>query len=153
MFVILLLASILQAIIVALGFILLVIPGVYLLVRYLFISQAIVLEHKGIGGAFSRSGELVRGSWWRVFGIGLVLFLLVAVIQQAGGGVIVGILSLGRSTTGHLIGDAVNAVVRIIVLPIELGGLTLLYYDLRIRKEGFDLQQMAQTLGRTPPGP
>jgi Membrane domain of glycerophosphoryl diester phosphodiesterase len=144
------LASIVAGILIVIGFLFLVIPGVYLIVRWIFIPETVVLERKGAFAALSRSGELVRGSWWRVAGIGLVLFLLTAFLQAALGGIVGAILSLGSGTTGKLVGDAIQGVVRILIYPIELGGLVLLYYDLRIRKEGFDLQQMVKTM-ETPP--
>jgi hypothetical protein len=144
------LASIVAGILIFIGFVFLIIPGVYLIVRWIFIPEAVVLERRGAFSALSRSGELVRGSWWRIFGIGLVLFILTAVIQAALGGIVGAVLSLGGGTTGGLVGDAVQGIVRILVFPIELGGLVLLYYDLRIRKEGFDMQQMVRGMENAP---
>ena len=125
----LLVANILAAIIIGIGFILLVIPGIYLLVRFAFVSPAVVLERKGPGEALSRSAELVRGSWWRVFGIGLLVFILVAVANGVLGGVLVVLLS-------PRIANAVGVLVSILVQPFAMSALVLLYYDLRIRKEG-----------------
>ncbi|MBV9279565.1 MAG: hypothetical protein JOZ41_05750, partial [Chloroflexi bacterium] len=69
----LLAASLAFALAVLLGTVLLVVPGIFLLVRFLFATQVIVLERADLNTAFRRSWALVEGSWWRVFG----LFLLV----------------------------------------------------------------------------
>jgi hypothetical protein len=68
------LASIILGILVALGVITLFIMSVVFLVRYLFISQAIVIEGEPLFGAFGRSWRLTRGSFWRIFGYGFVIF-------------------------------------------------------------------------------
>lgn len=134
----LILASILYGIIVGIGFILIIIPGIYLVVRFLFVPEAIVLERTGIWGAFSRSGQLVKGSWWRVFGIALLVFVITAVLSSALGGVAGALLVSGH----HVAGQVVAAIVTILVEPFEFGALILLYYDLRIRKEGFDIEHL-----------
>jgi hypothetical protein len=51
----------------------------------------------------------------------------------------------------RILNQAVSGVTNIVVQPIQLGTVTLLYYDLRIRKEGFDLERLARTLQTEPP--
>jgi|SRR5579884_2614799 len=146
-FVTLVAASILEGIVVGVGFIVFVLPGIFLLVRLLFIPQAVVLERKSIFGAFDRSWQLVSGSWWRVFGIGLVLFLIVAVISGVIGGIAGSALALGHGAGGHAASTGIDAIVGIILQPFQLGALTVLYYDLRVRKEGFGVDHLATDLG------
>jgi hypothetical protein len=93
------------------------------------VQPAVVLERKGIGESFGRSSELVRGSWWRVFGIGLLVFVLFAIA----GGVLTTVLSVAVSERVSVV---VSALVNVLVEPFALGSLVLLYYDLRLRKEG-----------------
>jgi Membrane domain of glycerophosphoryl diester phosphodiesterase len=136
------------------GFFFLIIPFFYFLVRYAFITPVIVLEGTGVRKAFSRSAELVRGSWWRVFGILLLLVLIVAVIGFVLlfvlGAVLSRILVLNHSTGGIIWTQIISAIVGIFIQPIELATVVLLYYDLRIRKEGFDLEVAAENMGRPP---
>ncbi len=54
---------------IALGIVLLIVPGLVLLTWWALISPVIVLERKGVGEAFGRSRELVRGNGWTVFGV------------------------------------------------------------------------------------
>jgi hypothetical protein len=137
-------ASILAAIAIVLGLVLLIVPGIILLVHWLFLPQTIVIERSSVGSAFGRSWNLVKGSAWRVVGIGLVIFIIVSVIGGASGGILAAIVSLVGLPSA--IGVALQQVVSILIRPFELGALTLLYYDLRIRKEGFDLEHMARTM-------
>jgi hypothetical protein len=146
-FVSLVVASVLSTICVFVGFFAVIIGALYLYVRFIFISQSLVLEHSGIIGAFRRSGYLVRGSWWRVFGTSVVLFIFVAIVggvASAVGGIFGAFTPYETSTVVKTI---VSSAANVFALPIQLGTLTLLYYDLRIRKEGFDLEQMVQAMG------
>ena len=80
-------ASILAGIAIFVGLILLIVPGLYLLTIWCLIVPVIVLEGAGVGAAFTRSRELVRGNGWNVFGvIVLVLLLLIGV------GIVLGII-------------------------------------------------------------
>jgi hypothetical protein len=75
----LLVTSILYGIAVAVGFFLLIVPGCILLTIWAVIAPVIVIERKGIGGAFGRSQELVRGQGWPVFGTVIAATLLSAI--------------------------------------------------------------------------
>lgn len=120
--------------------------------RLIFGTQAIVLENLGGVDGLRRSWNLVRGSFWRVLAITFVLGLLVALIAQGPSFVIsIGANLLPWPAVGLALNLAAQSIIQILILPIEFAALTLLYYDLRIRKEGFDLQLLAQQLALTPP--
>lgn len=72
-------ASILYGIGVGIGFFLLIVPGCILLTIWAVIAPAIVIEKKGVTGAFGRSRELVRGFGWPVFGTVIVATLITAI--------------------------------------------------------------------------
>jgi hypothetical protein len=137
-------AYIVVAIAVGLGFILLIIPGVYLAVRFAFVGQAVVLEQRGVFESLSRSGELVKDNWWRLFGIGLTFVIGLAIAE--------GIVQLVLTVIFHGLGGilAQNLVSPILFTPIEYIALTLLYFDLRIRKEGFQPAAAADVGGFQP---
>jgi hypothetical protein len=116
-------------------------------VGWFVVVPAMFVERIGLGAAFSRSWQLVRGRWWRTF---LIVFLLVIVwfLVDIGLGAFVnlaqGLLSIFVSpflstivsaAGGQLIGALVNPVIQIAVV--------LVYFDLRVRKEALDLFQMA----------
>jgi hypothetical protein len=72
-------AGILAGLGILVGFILLVVPGLFLLTIWSMIVPAIVIEGRSAGESFSRSREIVRGNGWSVFGLIVITFLLVAV--------------------------------------------------------------------------
>lgn len=122
--------SFLSAILVLIGLIFILIPGIYIAVRFTVASQAAVLERQGVTDSLRRSWNLVQGNWWRVFGIVLVVTILVGVLETLAG-------RLVGAVAGDVLGTGLStAVVGILIQPIQAIALTLLYYDLRIRKEG-----------------
>jgi hypothetical protein len=131
--------------------------AIYLAVTWGFAFPVLLLEGKGIGRAISRSAELVRGSWWRVVGIGLLLLLLntiAGVFFSIPSGVVSG-LTMVLQLPGVLLvlvsalSLLLSAAGQILVGPILYCGWILLYYDLRVRKEGFDLELLAHEVERT----
>jgi len=120
-------------------------------IRFAFVPQVLVLERTHVIQAFRRSWTLVYGSSWRVLGYLLLLSLIVSITAGILGGVASAALAFigGREATA--LAGAVGAVAGILIEPIRGGGLTLLYYDLRIRNEGFDLERLVSTLES--PGP
>jgi hypothetical protein len=84
-------AGILAGIAIAIGFVLLIVPGLILLTIWAVIVPVIVLERTGVFDAFGRSRQLVKGNGWQVFGVIVVVFLITfvvrAVIQGIAGGI------------------------------------------------------------------
>src|SRR5947209_9847380 len=81
----LLAVSLLAGVGVAVGFVLLIIPGLVLLVIWAVVAPVTVLERPGVFAAFGRSRDLVRGNGWNVFGVLVVVFLAVIVISFIAG--------------------------------------------------------------------
>jgi hypothetical protein len=114
--------GILKGIAIAIGFVLLIVPGLILLTIWSVTSPSIVVERRGIFEAFGRSSELVRGNGWQVFGAILVAFLIAFGITAA-------LIAIG----------AVIGVVGVIILAILAGVITapipalvasILFFDL-----------------------
>ena len=104
--------------------------------------------------ALSRSRQLVRGSWWRVFGILLLIWLIYAFISFVivlVGAAVAGLLAFAGESTPVALGQAIVQLVfsvaqQALTQPFSVAGTVLLYYDLRVRKEGLDLQERAEGL-------
>lgn len=116
----------------ALGVVLLIIPGIYVFVRWsLACPAAVVEEVDGPVDAIGRSWGLVAGSWWRVFGILLLTFILASLagalvaapLEIAAWRADSGILSLLASIVGNVVSLSFTALVT-----------TLLYFDLTARR-------------------
>ena len=127
---------------------------VWLLIRWTFRYQVLYLEHAGVGGSLNRSTTLVKGTWWRIFGILVLVVIIVGVLGLILQGVF-GLVSL-LAPAGLLrqaIGGLLSAAVQAVLLPFSAIATTLLYLDQRVRKESLDLQLMAGQAGQVAPPP
>ena len=117
----------------------------YVLVIWFFAVQAVAIENKSTFDALRRSQELVKGNWWRVFGMGVVFVLLgiALLIPAIIASVIVGFINA-------VLSNVVLGVAVALVTPVVYIGSTLLYIDLRVRREGYGLQGLADDLARRP---
>lgn len=136
----LILASILFSFIVAIGFILLIIPGLIFLTWYYLISVCIVLEDESTTGSFSRSKLLVSGYGWHTFGLIIVSFIGIFILSMILGifvGIIIplDIIYVGSNGGSYILGQILTTVANSIITP--LGGIitVLLYFDLKARQE------------------
>lgn len=117
---------------------------------------AIVVENLGIIDALRRSVELVRPYLLHALGayVLLGLLLLVPILIAYAIGIYFEMLTGFESiTTGVIIMSAVVAMATLLIKPVMSIGVVVIYYDLRVRQEGFDLQMMAESLHRPPPPP
>ncbi|WP_405830383.1 glycerophosphoryl diester phosphodiesterase membrane domain-containing protein [Streptomyces sp. NBC_00105] len=127
---------------------------VWLGIKFSLASPALMLEMSSVFKAFTRSSKLVKGSWWRVFGITLLTGIIAFVVglMIVGPLQLVGLLAFGggfdaledgsaQTAWGTLIFSAVGLIIaQTIVMPIQSGVTVLLYVDQRIRREGLDLE-------------
>ncbi len=115
----------------------------YLLVIWFFASHVIIIEGRGPISALGRSNDLVKGSWWRVFGIGVVFTLIMI------GLFLVALIPFGILTIfAPVLGSVFFAVISAVLFPITYIGGTLVYIDLRVRKEDYNLDMMASEIRR-----
>jgi hypothetical protein len=108
-----------------------------------------------VGDALQRSWDLVRGAWWRVFGAYLLLLLLGVIVDLS-----TSLVSLAVGLTGaswavqNIVVQFITLLLTVVYRPVTLAGMTLLYFDLRVRKEGYDLQmaldERAREMGLAP---
>jgi hypothetical protein len=121
------------------------IAGLFFYVRLLLTTQAIVLEDQGPWAGLTRSWRLVGQAFWRSLGIFLLVYAFIYIVSLIVQlpliilGAFFGVL-LNNSVLYQSIASLVTYGVLILVLPLQFIIFTLLYYDLRIRKEGYDLE-------------
>jgi hypothetical protein len=137
--------SILYGLAAALGFLALIVPGVIVLVRFAFGSTVLVVEGKKGSGALGRSWRLSQGHFWKVLGT-FVLALLMAFIIQAILALPTGLIAGELGPSAWPLAAIGNALAMIATTPFTTLIAVLLYFDLRIRKEAFDLEVMAQEM-------
>ena len=119
----LLVISILFAIGVGIGFVLIIIPGLFLLTIWSVVVPVEVLEQRGIIGSFERSRELVRGNGWNVFGVIVIVWVVTAAISI--------LVELLAAPLGHVGRDLIQWVVNVAITPIVALSATVLYLELR----------------------
>jgi hypothetical protein len=137
---------------VGLGFILCIVPGVWLMVSWAVSIPVLLFEGVRGTGALRRSFSLVKGRWWPVLGATL-LGQLIAGILGFVFQIPFSVLSfVGESEVALFAGSAISTALSQTLATPFIGAMTaLIYFDLRVRKEGFDLELLAQHVG-TPPG-
>lgn len=115
---------------------------------YAVTTPVVVLE--SLGGAFDsfgRSWDLTRGFKRKIFVIWFIAALVIYV-PIIGLGMLGGFFSVTLPIVGHAT-QVVSGALPILVYPIFSCIVTLIYYDLRVRREAFDLQVLGQQLGIT----
>jgi len=138
-----LVAAVLRFGLMAIAFMLMIFPVLYVVALLFAVTPVIVLEREGVWTAMRRSASLSRGRKWHI----LNTLGLVALIYY--------VLVLGFSALATLFGDfvistIVSAVVTVLVYPVVAITEALLYYDARIQSEGLDIELMTSALDASP---
>jgi hypothetical protein len=124
-------AIVLAAVGIALGLLLLIVPGIYLAVRWFFVPQAVVLEDARGPAALTRSSAVVQGFWWRTFG----LVIMVNLAAALPGLVLAAPFTAIASSTDRALWSMVGTIsAETVTAPFVALFSTLLYYDLRARR-------------------
>jgi hypothetical protein len=120
------LAGFILAIIVVIGLILLIVPGLIAMTWLFAVVPVVVLEKKDFATAFSRSIELVKGHAWQVFVLILLVVLIVLIVN-----LIVGLI-LGAAGPPFWLNTLIRSIVaNVLVAPFLACALTLGYFVLR----------------------
>lgn len=131
--------------------------AIWLFVLFSLATPALLLEDAPIRRAFGRSRALVRGSWWRIFGItllsgiiaGVVALVITAPFEYFGGGFDQVLTTEPVAPTGtYLLLVTIGGIVAsTITEPFAAGVTVLLYTDQRMRREGMDIE-LARAAGQ-----
>jgi hypothetical protein len=138
-----------QAIVVAVAALVGIVGTFYILASTLVAPVVATLEGVGPLAAIRRSWSLSAGNRWRVLGLQLLLVILNGVISAIVSAIFVTTI-IGDATLRTVAQQLVNAATTILWAPVEWGTFAILYYDLRVRHEAFDLQLAAEALPREP---
>ena len=110
-------------------------------------TQAVVLEDLSSSfDAFGRAWDLTRGFRLKVLGVAVVTWLISQFLPQIVA-TTMSVVILGASPAVQPVLVVLTSLLSILLAPVMPCALTLLYYDLRVRREGFDLQMLSQELG------
>lgn len=145
--------GILQSLGVALGLLLLVVPGLMLMTAWSVAAPVLVMEKRSIEASFGRSGDLTRGHRWSIFVLLVIYFVLATIISVA----VQGLAAAAGVTTAQsgfltttqapsvmaLAAVLVSALTNAVQGVISAAGAAAIYYELRTGKEGAAPDQLA----------
>ena len=152
--------TVLVGILITVGFLMLILPGIYLVLRWSLVIPVAVLEDAGAITAMERSGELTRGDLGRILVI-YVLYFLLAMVFSSVWMIPVGILVVMSGGDPTDLSLALQVIIQVgsylvtcLFGPLLTIAMSLVYYDERVRKEAFDLEHLlAQVEGKTGASP
>lgn len=129
---------------IGLGAIALIVPGVILACGYSVVAQVVMLEDLRRGtDALPRSWQLTKGYKGKAFALGVVIvliFLLPAMVAA---------FLAALFPVSEVAINIASELFQMLVYPVFAAAFTLFYYDLRVRKEAFDVELLGQQLGLT----
>ena len=128
-------------VLMAVAFVFLFLPILYVVALLFAVTPVIVLERGGLWTALRRSASLSKGRKWHV----LNTLGLVAIIYYV---LVLGFSVLASVSGNFVVSTIVSAVVTVLVYPVVAITETLLYYDARIQSEGLDIELMTVALAR-----
>jgi hypothetical protein len=127
--------SLLAGLMIMLGLIALIIPGIYLMFRYWFVHQSVVLEGISGGAALKRSGALMKGNYGTAFVLGILILIISLAAAFAGGFV-----------GSPIVGVVVRILIQTAVFIFSLIAGVVFYFSARCRLESFDLDLLAESV-------
>lgn len=139
---------------IGVGFLLLIVPGIILVLMWSLTIPVAVIEDTGLRDSVNRSTELTKGSRGRVFVIYVLFLVMLYALYMAWMFPVLMVVGLAAQKH-HVVGVPLwmqiaipvgSFISQCLAGPLMTIGLSLLYYDQRVRKEAFDLQHMMATL-------
>lgn len=130
-----------------------VLPAVYLWVAWAVAAPALLLEDLRGWGAMKRSRRLVKGRFWSTFAVLILVAILSFIVQAVFAGILLGVVGASGNEAAVAIAEAIAQTASgVLVTPLSAAVLTVMYFDLRVRKEGFDLELLSHRMGTDPAG-
>jgi hypothetical protein len=128
-----------------------------LMAWFLFIPQAVLLEGTRAAASIGRSIDLVKGKFWKVVGVLILIYIAISLIGlffRLAAGAIMAMVDGGLTSYADLMSSMrrlqqiriVSGIINFFLEPFRMIVVTLLYYDIRVRKEAYDTQLMAEEL-------
>ncbi|MCW2995370.1 MAG: hypothetical protein JWQ18_2865, partial [Conexibacter sp.] len=133
-----------------LALIAIIIPFFWLAIAWSVAYPVMLVEGTGGVGALRRSFHLTETRWWATLGRLVVAYILVTVVTSAFSLAVIGLASTVVDDTSFgalVIEQGVGFLTSLVTTPFVAAVTTLVYFDLRVRKEGFDLALLAERMG------
>lgn len=119
----------------------------YVVASWMPLPAVVTLEGRGPIDGLRRAWQLAGGARWRILGLLVLMSILQGILGLLFAFVFLGTI-VTEGVTKTVLQEVANLAVNALWAPIQWGVFTLLYYDLRVRKEAFDLQLAAEAMPR-----
>ena len=141
-----------SAVLIGVGLLALLLPGLYLMVALIFAYPALLLDGESVAGAMRASLRVVRGNWWRTSAILTVALFAILVFYAIGtiaGLIIVQLSGGGDVGSVFLATTIIGALVGALFMPFMCALSLAQYADLKLRRAGEDLARRIEALPGT----
>jgi len=132
-----LVTGLISGILIFLGTMACLIPGIYLALRFWFVYHAVMIEQTSGTAALTRSGNLMKGH----YGYAIVVAVLIFVINAA-------VNATAQVVPVPLVGLAVQVLANAVLVALTAAVGVVFYFSCRCRNENFDLALLANAVGR-----
>jgi len=136
------------------GLVFCILPGIWLGVVWSVATPVLLTEERRGTKALARSFELVQTRFWPTLGVLAISYLIETVLNSAVGGslLLLTITNIGDNLLlSQILSGTGQTIAAILATPFRAAVIAVLYFDLRVRKEGFDLQLLARRIGTPEP--
>jgi hypothetical protein len=136
-----LITSIAWFVLICVGMVLLIVPGIWLWGMFQLWFVALYVEELGPVKALGRSWHLVERNWWRTTTVVSVALIIIAILGMTAGAVVGLFVALfhGNVASFTLATQLATGVISIFTTPLLTVVMLSIYYDLKLRREGGDL--------------
>ncbi|MGR8919809.1 MAG: hypothetical protein ACU85V_09325 [Gammaproteobacteria bacterium] len=146
-------AAIAYYVVIVIGFILLVVPGLVVMVSMSLFLVVPIVERRGAWRSFIRSHQVVfGGNWWRtaaVLTVLTVVLMAISFLLQLVVGGTQGFQALMQPTEPGMLATIVNTAFTVFLYPLATAVMLVMFHDARLRKEGGDLESKLAALDET----
>ena len=140
----LIMTGILGGLLILVGYILCIVPGVIVAFNLLLLPTVVIIDKLTYSDAIKRSFGLSKGHIVRI----IVVTLLASIIAWCFSGALNTVSSFlpPASMVASVFRGLIESIALVIVGPLQVIAMVLLYYDIRVRKEGFDMELLSKSL-------
>jgi len=144
--------TLVQGLIIGLGLLAFLIPGIYLALALSVSAQVLIVERKKIGESINRSFFLTKGKKLEILGFALILFAINYIARELLELLFEMIARIDAAIqTKIILIYGIAHLTDILITPIGSCLFILVYFNLKIEKEGFDLEHLVDQFGTTSP--
>lgn len=130
--------SFVVGLLIMLGFIALIIPGIYLSLRYIISQQVMVIESRSVGDTMKRCKELMKDNYGKAFSVGILMWLISF-----------GVNSVTNMIPQEHVQMVVYSLVQSFTSLLSVTAFVVFYFSARCQHENYDLQLLADSFSET----